>query len=126
MRSFIKLANLGVPFPTNQYGEYVGYKMTDPPSGGATSAGPLTSKYMTRMSGRSVRGQGIFPYWIQMQAVQLLKKTEREFRLLALDCKQLNTPHRGLTLFFANNLIVATGGRQGHTITRSILRVRQV
>ena len=25
VKSFIKLANLGVPFPTNRYGEYVGY-----------------------------------------------------------------------------------------------------
>ncbi len=25
-RSFIKLANLGVPFPVNEYGEYIGYQ----------------------------------------------------------------------------------------------------
>lgn len=26
VRSFLKLADLGVPFPTNRYGEYVGYQ----------------------------------------------------------------------------------------------------
>ena len=47
VRSFIKLANLGVPFPTNAYGEYVGYKTDHDPRQRATSAGPLTSRYMT-------------------------------------------------------------------------------
>jgi len=47
VRSFIKLANLGVPFPTNLYGEYVGYKTDNDPMQRASSAGPLTSKFMT-------------------------------------------------------------------------------
>lgn len=112
VRSFIKLANLGVPFPTNQYGEYVGYKTDHDPRQRATSAGPLTSKYMTECLERSVRGKDI-PILDQMQAVQLLSDGKRVYGLLALDCRQLNTPHRGLTLFFANNLIVATGGPAG-------------
>jgi hypothetical protein len=31
VRSFIKVANLRVPFPTNIYGEYVGYKTDNYP-----------------------------------------------------------------------------------------------
>ena len=46
-KSFIKLANLGVPFPTNLYGEFVGYMTDHDIHKRATSAGPLTSKYMT-------------------------------------------------------------------------------
>ena len=44
---FIHLAELGVPFPVNRYGEYVGYKTDHDPRARATSAGPLTSKLMT-------------------------------------------------------------------------------
>ena len=47
VRSFMKLVNLGVPFPTNRYGEYVGYKTDHDPYRRATSCGPLTSKMMT-------------------------------------------------------------------------------
>ena len=112
VRSFIKLANLGVPFPTNQYGEYIGYKTDHDPRQRATSAGPLTSRYMTECLERSVRSKNI-PILDQMQAVQLLSDGKKVYGLLALDCRQLDTPHRGLTLFFADTLIVATGGPAG-------------
>ena len=46
-RCFMNLAELGVPFPHNRYGEYVGYKTDHDPYARATSAGPLTSKFMT-------------------------------------------------------------------------------
>ena len=39
---FLELARLGVPFPTNRYGEYVGYQTDHDTRGRATSAGPLT------------------------------------------------------------------------------------
>ena len=46
-RCFMHLVELGVPFPTNDFGEYVGYKTDHDPRSRATSCGPLTSKYMT-------------------------------------------------------------------------------
>lgn len=46
-RSFLNLCELGVPFPVNRYGEYIGYKTDHDPYARATSAGPLTSKFMT-------------------------------------------------------------------------------
>ena len=54
VRSFMKLVNLGVPFPTNEYGEYVGYKPDHDPRQRATSCGPLTSKIMTEKLEASV------------------------------------------------------------------------
>ena len=45
-RCFMHLVELGVPFPTNEYGEYAGYKTDHDPRSRATSCGPLTSKYM--------------------------------------------------------------------------------
>lgn len=59
VRSFMKLVNLGVPFPTNRYGEYVGYKTDHDPRQRATSCGPLTSKVMTEKLEASVRQKGI-------------------------------------------------------------------
>ena len=46
-RGFLRLAELGVPFPTNAFGEFVGYKTDNDPKRRGTSAGPLTSRYMT-------------------------------------------------------------------------------
>ena len=43
VRSFMKLVNLGVPFPTNQYGEYVGYRTDHDPRQRATSCGPRST-----------------------------------------------------------------------------------
>lgn len=58
-RCFYKLVNLGVPFPHDRYGQYVGYKTDHDPSQRATSCGPLTSRYMTEHLERSVRQKGI-------------------------------------------------------------------
>ncbi|MDR1734429.1 MAG: FAD-binding protein [Oscillospiraceae bacterium] len=44
---FYTLVELGVPFPKNEYGEYVGYQTDHDSTNRATSAGPLTSRYMT-------------------------------------------------------------------------------
>ena len=38
---------IGVPFPKNRWGEYVGYKTDHDPARRATSVGPYTSKCMT-------------------------------------------------------------------------------
>ena len=54
---FFHLAQLGVPFPTNEYGEFVGYKTDHDPFRRATSAGPYTSKLMTEALEKSVRGK---------------------------------------------------------------------
>ena len=71
VRSFVKLANLGVPFPTNAYGEYIGYKTDHDPRRRATSAGPLTSRFMTECLERSVRGRGV-PVLDGMTAAELI------------------------------------------------------
>ena len=44
--AFFDLCRIGVPFPFNRYGAYVGYKTDHDPRQRATSAGPKTSKFM--------------------------------------------------------------------------------
>ncbi|MBQ9264011.1 MAG: FAD-binding protein [Clostridia bacterium] len=58
-RCFFKLCALGVPFPTNEYGEYVGYQTDHDVRRRATSVGPLTSKLMTEALERSVRSRHV-------------------------------------------------------------------
>ena len=59
VRAFMKLVNLGVPFPTNSYGEFVGYQTDHDKRKRATSAGPLTSRYMTEALEASINKKGV-------------------------------------------------------------------
>ena len=112
VRSFIKLCNLGVPFPTNEYGEYVGYKTDHDPRQRATSAGPLTSRFMTECLEAAVNAKGI-PVWDGMSAVELLVQDGRVEGLLCLDRAALDTPSHGLTVVKARQVVLATGGPAG-------------
>lgn len=56
---FMKLALMGVPFPTDRYGQFAGYKTDHDPRQRATSAGPLTSRYMTEALERKVLAKHI-------------------------------------------------------------------
>ena len=47
-RAFMFLAELGVPFAQNSYGEFPGYTTDNDSRARASSCGPLTSKYMTQ------------------------------------------------------------------------------
>ena len=98
VRSFMKLVNLGVPFPTNQYGEYVGYRTDHDPRQRATSCGPLTSKVMTEKLEASVNAKGV-PVFDGFQAVRLVTENHRVRGLLALDKKRLSQKDWGLCLF---------------------------
>ncbi len=112
VRSFMKLVNLGVPFPTNKYGEYVGYKTDHDPRKRATSCGPLTSKIMTEQLEKSILRKGI-KIFDQMQAVKFIVKDNRIKGIIAIDLNRLSKNDIGLTVFNVNNVIMATGGPAG-------------
>ena len=57
-RCFMRLAGLGVPFPTDRFGRYAGYRTDHDNTMRATSAGPLTSKYMTEKLQKKVTENG--------------------------------------------------------------------
>lgn len=109
LRSFMKLVNLGVPFPTNRYGEYVGYKTDHDPFRRATSCGPLTSKVMTEKLEASVLRKQI-PIYDRMQAVRLIIEGNRVKGVIALDLNRLSEADFGITVFLCNQVILATGG----------------
>lgn len=104
LQSFCKLAALGVPFPTNEYGEYAGYKTDHDPRMRATSAGPLTSRYMTEALERSVRQKNI-PIHDHMQVLRILTSSGAACGVLAMD-----TATGEKLAFRSKNIIAATGG----------------
>lgn len=106
-RCFMNLCELGVEFPVNRYGEYIGYKTDHDPYERATSAGPLTSKYMTEALERQAlkNGAEIFD---NMLAVEILKYDESVCGLLCLE-KETGD----FAVFFCTDIILATGGPAG-------------
>ncbi len=75
LRAFFHLVDIGVPFPFNQSGGYVGYKTDHDPLSRGTSAGPLTSKYMTECLERQVQEKRI-PVFDGYQAVRIFTEGE--------------------------------------------------
>ncbi|MBQ8752946.1 MAG: FAD-binding protein [Clostridia bacterium] len=104
---FLHLAELGVPFPVNRLGEYVGYKTDHDPRTRATSAGPLTSKLMTECLQKAAAEAGI-PVLDRLLAVEILKVDDRAVGLIALDT-QRGEP----VAVLCENVVWATGGPAG-------------
>ncbi|MBE6659471.1 MAG: FAD-binding protein [Ruminococcaceae bacterium] len=116
--AFFKLVSLGVPFPANEMGEYVGYKTDHDPAMRATSCGPLTSKLMTEALEKSVRAKNI-PIVDGCRVIRLLTDesdidTTRSQKIagcaaLCDDAVTQDNP-MGLCFFLCENLIWAAGG----------------
>ena len=109
-RAFLHLVNLGVPFPRDAYGQFVGYKTDHDPRQRATSIGPYTSREMCRALIRRVRELDV-PVREGRNVVQLLTVGEDEEKrvigALALDAAE------NLEAYLAENVIFAVGGPGG-------------
>ena len=104
VRAFMHLVELGVPFPTNEYGEYAGYKTDHDPRARATSCGPLTSKYMTEALEGSVRGKGIEI----IDGRSVIKILTDNNRVTGIAC--IDTKDNSLSVIGCQSVILATGG----------------
>ena len=109
---FLRLCELGVPFPVDRYGEYIGYKTDHDPRRRATSAGPLTSKLMVEALERSVMTKNITVY-SGMQAVSILTQDGKATGLLCLNLKRLAQGEVSYAAFNCVNIVWATGGPAG-------------
>ena len=70
-RAFLHLVDLGVPFPRDAYGQFIGYKTDHDPRQRATSIGPYTSREMCHALIRRVKLLGI-PLRENRSAIELL------------------------------------------------------
>ena len=103
-RCFMRLVELGVPFPSNEFGEFAGYKTDHDPRSRATSAGPLTSKYMTEALERSVLEKGI-EIIDKLRVVKILTENGEVRGIAGVD-----TETGALKIIACRNVIMCTGG----------------
>jgi succinate dehydrogenase/fumarate reductase flavoprotein subunit len=114
-RAFFNLANLGVRFPSDKYGQFVGYKTDHDPRQRATSFGPYTSREMCRALIEDVRRRSI-PVHEKRVAVSLLtvgQGTEKRSAgavVINLAAKNVSACFE---VFYADNVVFATGGPGG-------------
>jgi succinate dehydrogenase/fumarate reductase flavoprotein subunit len=118
-QAFYNLVELGVPFPHDRHGGYVGYRTDNDQRGRATSAGPLTSKLMCEYLGRALEREGV-RLFDRHQVVALLVASSSSATsaapgqavcgAIALDKERLDEASYGLTVFNARNVVLATGG----------------
>lgn len=107
VRCFHHLVEYGVPFPTDTYGRFVGYKTDHDNARRGTSAGPLTSKYMTECLEKNVRNNKAFTLLDNTAAIRIVTENNRAVGLIAL---QKNGSTYRLLPIQANYIIAATGG----------------
>ncbi len=106
-RCFMRLVELGVPFPTNEFGEYAGYKTDHDPRTRATSCGPLTSKYMTEALEKSCLRKGIEIIDLQ-RVVKILTDSDG---VTGVAC--VSTVTGECRVISCQNVILCTGGPAG-------------
>lgn len=109
-RAFSNLVNLGVPFPRDSYGQFVGYKTDHDPRQRATSIGPYTSREMCRRLIEELLLLRI-PVYEGREVIQLLVM-EQDGQRQAIGALALNEKNQ-LEGYLAENLIFAVGGPGG-------------
>jgi len=109
-KAFFNLVDLGVPFPTDRYGQYAGYKTDHDPLQRATSIGPYTSREMCRALIKEIKRLDI-PVYEKRDVIELLTVTEgsvkRAVGVIAIG------ENDELELYKAENVIFAVGGPGG-------------
>jgi len=104
LREFHHLVDLGVPFPHNAWGAFVGYKTDHDPYQCATSAGPWTSRMMGECLLAEVRRLGI-PIHNGQEALGLLAGEDGVRGVVTLDLRR-GEP----AVFLARQVVMACGG----------------
>lgn len=102
VRAFMNLVELGVEFPFNEFGEYIGYKTDHDPNKRATSAGPYTSKQMTEKLEKRARDYGI-EILNHYKVVKIFTSDDEFDGVLCLN-------KGNFYLIKSKNIIFATGG----------------
>ncbi|MBD3255007.1 MAG: FAD-binding protein, partial [Candidatus Lokiarchaeota archaeon] len=122
LREFFHLVQLGVPFPHDKYGGYVGYKTDFDPRQRATSIGPLTSQKMSECLLDALKETSvlIFDKYFVIDLITVFDgNTKKIIGLIAINIENLSKTKdlkniiENVKIFLANNIILATGGPAG-------------
>jgi succinate dehydrogenase/fumarate reductase flavoprotein subunit len=112
---FMNLIKLGVPFPQNRYGAWVGYKTDHDPRARGSSAGPYTSQKMFEALASEVKRRKI-KVLDRLLVIALFTSEENGVSTvngaLAINLKEKN-PRKAFVLFNSVNIVLGTGGPGG-------------
>ncbi len=109
-RAFMNLVNLGVPFPRDAFGQFVGYKTDHDPRQRATSVGPYTSREMCRALIREVEQQGIAVHEKRTVVELLVDKSAAGQRVMGAVALREDGSWEA---YGAENVVFAVGGPGG-------------
>ncbi|MGQ9779937.1 MAG: FAD-binding protein [Bacillota bacterium] len=118
-RAFFHLVELGLSFPQDRYGEFVGYKTDHDPRRRATSVGPYTSREMCRALIAAVKQAGIPVHEGRVVVALLTVEDGGGNRRIAgavavnLDASPGGDPIEALEVYAAENVVFAVGGPGG-------------
>ena len=110
-RAFIHLVNLGVPFPRDAYGQFVGYKTDHDPRQRATSIGPYTSREMCKALIRRIRELDV-PLREDRNVIELLTSEDDTGNTRVLGALAMDADNE-IEAYVAENVIFAVGGPGG-------------
>ena len=124
VQSFMKMVEMGVPFPHDKYGSWTGYKTDNDPRARATSAGPGTSRMMFRALSGAVKERRI-KILDNHQVIKLLTDSgnKKVIGAIAINMK-IKDPAKAFVLFNAVNIVLGTGG-PGEMYAESVYPVSQ-
>lgn len=115
-QAFLHLVDLGVPFPRNRYGEFVGYKTDHDPRQRATSVGPYTSRTMVEQLEKKVTEDGTRVV-NNARIIDILVEDGEVVGLLCLlreiSDEQAQEGQSRYLLIRAKSIVYATGGPAG-------------
>lgn len=119
VREFFHLIQLGVPFPHDRFGGYVGYKTDNDPKQRATSIGPLTSQKMCECLLKAVQERNIkiydhhFAFHLLTDSSEGVRKAKGvltfQQQKLSND-KNIEEIINSIRIFKCQNIVLATGG----------------
>ena len=117
IREFFHLVNLGVEFPYDKYGAYVGYRTDNDPRQRATSIGPLTSQEMGKCLLKEVKEKHIRIYDNYYALKLIIDRSKKPNEVMGIicfkkdeHCNSLSDFEKTLRFFKTRNVILATGG----------------
>ncbi|MHB9131266.1 MAG: FAD-binding protein [Armatimonadota bacterium] len=112
-QGFFHLVSLGVPFPHDRYGGFIGYKTDHDPRQRATSAGPKTSMLMFQCLYKEVQRRNL-TVLDNSEVISILTAEEggekRSVGLLCIDRTKKLGEEGYLFLVNATNVVYGTGG----------------
>ena len=113
LRGFYHLVELGVPFPHEPWGAFIGYKTDHDPYERATSAGPKTSRFMTECLQAEAQRMGVRIVDKHPVVEFIPSGAGDERRIVAMVCLDRMRASRDelpLAAFVAENWVLAAGG----------------